>query len=135
MVHKPTTITISVIAAVAVAGTTMSVLAAISSANQAFAQAKATSLSLAAYPQSGRYPVRVSFSGQLTSEGSGVGGATIQITVTGEEDMKIGAPTNETGGYWGYVEVNQGTHKIEAYFPGDSTHTSSSATKTIQVPG
>jgi hypothetical protein len=132
MVHKP--IAISVIAPVAVAGIlTLSVLTAISSTNQAFGL-KPTSLSLGAYPNKGKVGANtgtlpVSLSGTLTSEGSGVSGAT--ITFTGVEH---GATTTDSGGHYGIgVRLGPGTHTIEAHFAGDSDHDSSSATKTIPV--
>lgn len=135
MVHKP--IAISVIAAVVVAGIlTLSVLAAISSTNQTFAQAKPTSLSLGAFPNKGKVgsagTLRVSLSGKLTSEGSEVGGATIHITGTGE-GKQFTVTTNEFGSYSTFVDLPPGTHEIQAYFPGDATHTSSSATRVVTV--
>jgi hypothetical protein len=128
-------IAMSMIAAVAVAGIlTLSVLAVISSTNQAFAQAKPTSLTLGAYPNKGKVgfntgTLPVSLSGQLTSEGSGVAGAT--ITFTGVEHDPT---TTDSGGHYGIgVRLNPGDHMIEAHFAGDSEHESSSATKTIPV--
>ena len=66
------------IAAAAVAAILgLAILAVISSTNQAFAQAKPTTLTLGAYPSKGKVgattgTLHVSLSGQLISEGSGV---------------------------------------------------------------
>ena len=133
MTNKP--IAMSMIASVAVAAIlTLSVLAVISSSNQAFAQAKPTSLTLGAFPNKGTVgsagTLRVSLSGKLTSEGSEVGGATIHISGEGKQ---FTVTTNEFGSYSTFVDLASGTHDIQAYFPGDATHTSSSATKTIPV--
>jgi hypothetical protein len=134
MVQKP--ISISVIAAIVVAGIlTLSILAAISSTNQVFANTS-TSLSLGAFPNKGKVgsvgTLRVSLSGKLTSEGSEVGGATIHITGTGE-GKQFTVTTNEFGSYSTFVDLAPGTHEIQAYFPGDATHTSSSATRVVTV--
>ncbi|MFZ0511334.1 MAG: hypothetical protein WAM14_06995 [Candidatus Nitrosopolaris sp.] len=133
MIHK--TIAISVIAPVAVAGIlTLAILAAISSTNQAFAQAKPTALSLGAYPNKGKVGANtgtlpVSLSGQLTSEGSGVAGATISFS-----GVDHGSTTTDSGGHYGIgVRLGPGTHTIEAHYSGDSDHESSSATKVIPV--
>src|SRR5215831_8219521 len=100
---------------------------------QAFAM-NATSLSLGAFPNNGKVSsagtLRVSLSGKLTSEGSEVGGATIHITGTGQ-GKQFTVTTNEFGSYSTFVDLASGTHDIQAYFPGDATHTSSSATKVV----
>jgi hypothetical protein len=123
MVQKP--IAISVIAAVTVAGILMlAILAAISSANQAFAQAKSTILSL------GSSPTRhvdantdtLPLFGKLTSDHSPVDGASIIITGTGE-GKQFSVTTNQLGSYSTFTHLGPGTHKIEAYFAGDSDHT------------
>lgn len=134
MVHKQ--IAVSVIAAVVVGGIlTLSLLTVMSSINLAFAQAKPTTLGIGAYPCCERKTpsptVNQGFTGQLMSEGSGVGGATIHI---------IGVPgfwfdkTNEYGRYGVEVPLSQGTHQIHAHFDGDSEHApSDSRTITFTV--
>jgi len=135
MVHKP--IVISGIAPAVAGILILSVLAAMSSTNQAFAQAAPTSLSLGAFPNkvtvganTGTLPV--SLFGKLTSEGSPVDGATIHITGTGE-GKQFTVTTDQFGSYSSQVRLGPGTHTIEAYFPGDATHTSSSATRVVTV--
>jgi len=129
MVHKP--IAISVIAPVTVAG--LAILAVISSTNQAFAQAKPTTLSLGAFPNRGTVgyntgTLPVSLTGTLKSEGSGVPGAT--ITFTGVP----GDTTTDSGGHYGIqVRLSPGTHTIEAHYAGDSDHGPSSAGIVIPV--
>ena len=61
-----------------------------------------------------------------------VGGATIHITGTGE-GKQFTVTTNEFGSYSTFVDLAPGTHEIQAYFPGDATHTSSSATRVVTV--
>jgi hypothetical protein len=121
---------------VAVTGILMlAVLATISSTNQALAQAKPTSLSLGAFPNKGKVgattgTLPVSLSGKLTSEGSGVGEASITITGIGEEKHLT---TNEFGSYSTFVHLPPGTYTIQAHYAGDSDHESSSATRTVEV--
>jgi len=108
----------STIASVAVAGILiLATLAPISSTNQAFAQTTSTSLSIGAFPNKGEVgsagTLRVSLSGQLTSEGSPVGGATIHITGTGE-GKQFTVTTNEFGSYSTFVDLAAGTHDIQA---------------------
>ena len=102
---------------------------------QAFAM-NPTSLSLGAFPNKGKVgsagTLRVSLSGKLTSEGSEVGGATIHITGTGQ-GKQFTVTTNEFGSYSTFVDLAPGTHEIQAYFPGDATHTSSSVTRVVTV--
>ena len=101
---------------------------------QAYAQAKPTSLTLGAYPNKGKVgattgTLPVSLSGQLTSEGAGVAGATISFT-----GVEHDATTTDSGGHYGIgVRLGPGTHTIEVHYAGDSEHESSSATKTIPV--
>ena len=136
MVQKP--IAISVITAVTVAGILiMAILATISSTNQAFAQAKPTILSLGSFPTSGHVGAHtgtlpVNLFGKLTSEGSPVDGASIMITGTGE-GKQFSVITNQFGSYSTFTHLGPGTHKIEAYFAGDSDHTSSSAIRVVSV--
>ena len=129
MIQKP--FAISVIAAVVVAGIlTLSVLVGISSTKQAFAQATSTSLTLGAFPNKGK----VGSAGTLpvSLSGSPVDAATIHITGTGE-GQQFTVTTNQFGSYSSQVSLAPGTHEIQAYFPGDATHTSSSATRVVTV--
>ena len=136
MVQKP--IATSVIAAVTVAGTLMlAILATISSTNQAFAEAKPTILSLGSSPTSGHVGAQtgtlpVSLFGKLTSDHSPVDGASIMINGTGE-GKQFSVTTNQFGSYRTFIDLGPGTHKIEAYFAGDSDHTSSSAIRVVSV--
>ena len=136
MVQKP--IATSVIAAVIVAGILMlAILATISSTNQAFAEAKPTILSLGSSPTSGHVGAHtgtlpVSLFGKLTSDHSPVDGASIMITGTGE-GKQFSVTTNQFGSYSTFTHLGPDTHKIEAYFAGDSDHTSSSATRIVTV--
>ena len=137
MVQKP--IAISVIAAVTVGGILimLAILATISSTNQAFAKAKPTILSLGSSPTSGHVGAHtgilpVSLFGKLTSDHSPVDGASIMITGTGE-GKQFSVTTNQFGSYSTFTHLGPGTHKIEAYFAGDSGHTSSSATRIVTV--
>jgi hypothetical protein len=122
-------ISISVIVTVVVGGIlTLSVLAAISSTNHAFAQAKPTSLSIGTYPccelKTSLPTAHPSFTGQLYSEGSAVGGATIHLIGTGT-GFWFGK-TNEFGRYGITVEgLGPGTYHIHAHYGGDSDHESS----------
>ena len=134
MVQKP--IAISVIAAVTVAGILMlAILATISSINHVFAQAKPTILS-GSSPTSGHVGAHtgtlpVSLFGKLTSDHSPVDGASITLTGTGEGTKHL--TTNQFGSYSTVTHLSPSTHKIEAYFAGDATHTSSSATRVVTV--
>src|SRR5215467_4786584 len=136
MVQKP--IAITVIAVLTVAGILMmlAILATILSTNQAFAQAKPTILSLGSSPTSGHVDAHtatlpVSLFGKLTSDHSPVDGASITLTGTGEGTKHL--TTNQFGSYSTSTHLGPGTHKIEAYFAGDSAHTSSSATRVVTV--
>jgi hypothetical protein len=122
MVQKP--IAISVIAAVVAGILILAILPVISSTNQAFAQAKPTSLSIGTYPCCERKTLnptaRASFSGKLYTEGSeGPGGATIHL---------IGVPgfwfatTNNFGSYLVTVDLGPGTYHIHAHYGGDTDH-------------
>jgi hypothetical protein len=72
-------------------------------------------------------PLHTQLYGVLRSEGLGICGATIHITGTGE-GKQFTVITNEFGGYSTFAPD---THAIQAYFPGDATHSSTSATETI----
>jgi len=134
MVQKPTSI--SVIVPVVVAGILiLAALAAISSTNQALAQAKPTTLGIASFPCCERKTVgsevRQGFNVQLTSEGSGVGGATIHlIGVPGSQPCT----TDSSGRCIVVVTLGLGTYDIHAHYAGDNEHESSdSSTKTFTV--
>jgi hypothetical protein len=134
MVQKP--IAKSVIAGVTVAGILMLAILA-TSTNHAFAQSKPTILSLGSFPTSGHVGAHtgtlpVNLFGKLTSEGSPVDGASIMITGTGE-GKQFSVTTNQFGSYSTFTHLGPGTHKIEAYFAGDSRHTSSSAIRIVSV--
>ena len=127
MIQKP--IAISVIAAVGVAGIlTLSVLAAISSTNQAFAQ-KPTELTVGMSPDT-RGAHEYNATGKLTSEGKGVGGATITfdwIGGIGGVKMTGNIKTNSDGTYRGYIQsLSPGsglpTEGVKANYAGDSEH-------------
>jgi hypothetical protein len=77
-------------------------------------------------------PLHTQLYGVLRSEGLGICGATIHITGTGE-GKQFTVITNEFGGYSTFADLAPGTHAIQAYFPGDATHSSASATETITV--
>jgi len=132
MIQKPigTSVTIAGILMLAI-------LATILSTNHALAQAKPTILSLGSSPTSGHVgahtgTLAVSLFGKLTSDHSPIGGASIIITGTGE-GKQFSVTTNQFGSYSTSTHQGLGTHKIEAYFAGDSEHTSSSATRVVTV--
>jgi hypothetical protein len=113
---------------------TLSVLAAISSTNQAFAQAKPTTLTLGAFPNKGKVGANtgtlpVSLFGKLTSEGSDVAGASITLSGTAEGTKHL--TTDQFGSYATSTHLGPGTHTIDAHYSGDSDHESSSATRVI----
>ena len=54
------------------------------------------------------------------------------INGTGEGKQFSGR-TNQFGSYGSQVSLGPGTHKIEAYFAGDSEHKSSSAIRVVTV--
>ncbi|MGC2570346.1 MAG: carboxypeptidase-like regulatory domain-containing protein [Candidatus Nitrosopolaris sp.] len=91
-----------------------------------------TSLELKLSEQTHTGTLPVSLFGKLTSDHSPVDGASIIITGTGE-GKQFSVTTNQFGSYGSQVSLGPGTHKIEAYFAGDSDHTSSSATRVVTV--
>jgi hypothetical protein len=103
---------------------------------KALAKASAMTLSLGVSPFGGKIgsagTLHTQLYGVLRSEGLGIGGATIHITGTGE-GKQFTLTTNEFGGYSTFADLAPGTHAIQAYSPGDATHTSASATETITV--
>jgi len=133
---------IVMIAPVAVAGILMlAVLAAMSSTNQALAaEKKRTELTISATQtgpaknEANETKENVKFSGRLTSEGSGVAGATIAIECDGRECRS--ADTDNGGHYSVGAELpDHGTkYEIEAlteHIPSD--YENSNATTTIQL--
>jgi hypothetical protein len=142
MIQRP--IVMSAIALVVVAAILMlAILTVISSTNQAFAQAKFTTISLGANPNGGNVgcntrTLPISLSGTLKSEGSGVDGATIRfggaIIGGGTAEGLPGSATTDSGGHYGIqVRLGPGTHMITAIYTGDSDHRSSSVTTTITI--
>ena len=124
MIQKP--IAISVIAAVGVAGIlTLSLLAAISSTNQAFAQ-KPTELTVAMSPDS-TVAHKYHATGKLTSEGKGVGGATINLDWTMGGSFKgskwtSSTETNSDGTYSNSPGSGFLLEGVKADYAGDSEH-------------
>jgi len=134
------------IAPVAVVGILMLVvLAAMSSTNQALAaEKKRTELTISATPngpsKTETNETDVTFSGRLTSEGSGVAGATIRICLSEQERCGVGSRVVDTdsGGHYSVdTELSDHvTHQIEAStvrIPGGG-YEESKATTTIKLP-
>jgi hypothetical protein len=140
---------IVMIAPVAVAGILMfAVLAAISSTNQIFAaEKKRTELTLSVSPsgpakteennetKETHTEVPVTISGRLTSEGSGVAGATIFIG-SGEEE--INTTDTDSGGHYSIATEfpdHNSEHTIHAHtYHIPSDYEESNATTTIKLP-
>ena len=121
MVHKP--IAISVIAPVTVAG--LAILAVISSTNQAFAQ-KPTELTVAMSPDT-TVAQKYHATGKLTSEGKGVGVATITFDWTTGGSMKgvkitSSTKTNSDGTYSNSPGSGFPIEGVKASYAGDSEH-------------
>ena len=62
---------------------------------------------------------------------SGISGATVIITGIDENSNYV--ITNEMGKYSLQVRLGPGEYTLQAYFAGDKTHISASATKTLKV--
>jgi hypothetical protein len=125
-------IVISVIAPITVAGILfMAMLAAISLINQAFALC-VTHLSLGAYPKK-EIVTGTILSGTLKCGNSGIGGASITVTVTGESSKRV--TTDDKGNYDFSANLGPGTHTIEAHYAGNEKqgYGSTSATKIVQI--
>ena|SRR5215831_12270877 len=123
MVQKP--FAISVIAAVAVAGIlTLSLLVGTSLTNHVFAQEKPTLLTIKVSPNiAGESSYQVG--GRLTSEGEGLGGATITFTwSTGNSVANILSPTqtNSEGFYGVAGSIPYPMDNVIAHYAGDSEH-------------
>lgn len=128
---------ITMVAPIAVAGIlTLSVLAAISSTNQAFAQERPTELTLSLSPTTpgaSSYDVK----GRLTSEGSGVGGATITFrTLVSAAVSGLGPMVTHSDGTYSETTTTW-TNKpcpctVLAHYDGDSTHAPASS-KSVRI--
>jgi hypothetical protein len=128
---------ITMVAPIAVAGIlTLSVLAVISSTNQAFAQEKPTELTLSVSPTTpgaSSYDVK----GRLTSEGSGVGGATITFrTLVSAAVSGLGPMVTHSDGTYSETTTTW-TNKpcpctVLAHYDGDSTHAPASS-KSVRI--
>ena len=107
-----------------------------SGTEKALAKALAMTLSLGVSPFGGKIgsdgTLHIELYGVLRSEGLGIDGATIHITGIGE-GKQLTVTTNQFGGYFTTTELAPGTYHIHAYFPGDATHISASATRTVTV--
>ena len=69
--------------------------------------------------------------GELKCGDSGIGGAT--VIITGIDESSNDVITNEFGKYSLQVRLGAGEYTLQAYFPGDETHISATATKTLKV--
>ena len=117
---------------------TFSILAMASlSINQASAQMAdcQTTLSLASFPGTGTVGtsgfLHVNLLGELKCGDSGIDGAT--VIISGIDEGTGDVITNELGKYSLPVRLGPGEFELQAYFAGDETHISASATKTLQV--
>lgn len=133
--YKTTRITIL---SVAIGISVLSILATILiSTSQASAQIAdcQPALSLTSNPRSGTVAsgstLPVVLLGELKCGDAVIGGA--DIVITGIDDNSNNVQTNENGKYSLSVRLSPGVYNIEAYFAGDDTHSSASASKTITV--
>ena len=118
---------------------TFSILAMASSLsiNQASAQMAdcQTTLSLASSPRTGTVStsgfLQVNLLGELKCGDSGIGGAT--VIISGIDEGSRDVITDEFGKYSSQARLGPGGYELQAYFAGDETHISASATKTLQV--
>jgi hypothetical protein len=117
---------------------TFSMLALTSlSINQASAQMAdcQTTLSLTSFPRTGTVgsdgTLPVNLLGELKCGDSGINGAT--VIISGIDEGTRDVITNEFGKYSLPVRLGPGEYELQAYFAGDETHISASATKTLQV--
>ena len=107
------------------------------SINQASAQMAdcQTTLSLASFPSTGTVGtsgfLHVNLLGELKCGDSGIDGATVIISGIDEGNRDV--ITNEIGKYSLSVRLGPGEYELKAYFAGDETHISASATNTLQV--
>jgi hypothetical protein len=117
---------------------TFSILAMASlSINQASAQMAdcQTTLSLASSPRTGTVStsgfLQVNLLGELKCGDSGIGGAT--VIISGIDEGSRDVITDEFGKYSSQARLGPGGYELQAYFAGDETHISASATYTLQV--
>ena len=117
---------------------TFSILAMTSlSVNQASAQMAEcqTSLSLNSNPRGGTVAsggtLPVYLLGELKCGDSAIGGATVIISGINENTENV--ITDEFGKYSLGIQLAPGEYTIQAYFAGDDTHVSASATRTVTV--
>ena len=117
---------------------TFSVLSMTSlSVNQALAQMAQcqTTLSLSSNPMGGTVApggtLPVFLLGELKCGDSSIGGATIMIS--GIDNNIENVITDEFGKYSLGVHLIPGEYSVQAYFAGDETHVSASASRTITV--
>jgi len=117
---------------------TFSILAMASlSINQASAQMAdcQTTLSLASSPRTGTVStsgfLQVNLLGELKCWDSGIGGAT--VIISGIDEGSRDVITDEFGKYSSQARLGPGGYELQAYFAGDETHISASATYTLQV--
>ena len=127
---------ITMVTPVAVAGILiLPVLAAISLTNHVFAQ-KPTELTIKVSPDilgEGSYQV----TGRLTSEGEGLGGATINFTWSmGNSGAKILSPTqtNSDGFYGVGGNIPSPIDDVIAHFAGDSEHKPAQSEAFLKYP-
>ena len=117
---------------------TFSILAMTSlSVNQASAQMAEcqTSLSLNSNPRGGTVAsggtLPVYLLGELKCGDSAIGGATVIISGINENTENV--ITDEFGKYSLGIQLAPGEYTVQAYFAGDDTHVSASATRAVTV--
>ena len=92
-------------------------------------------LSLTSFPRTGTVgsdgTLPVNLLGELKCGDSGINGAT--VIISGIDEGTRDVITNEFGKYSLPVRLGPGEYELQAYFAGDETHISASATKTLQV--
>jgi hypothetical protein len=92
-------------------------------------------LSLASFPRTGTVgsdgTLPVNLLGELKCGDSGISGAT--VIITGIDENSNDVITNEMGKYSLQVRLGPGEYALQAYFAGDETHISASATMTLKV--
>jgi hypothetical protein len=107
------------------------------SINQASAQMAdcQPTLSLDSSPRTGTVStsgfLQVNLFGELICGDSGIGGAT--VIISGIDQGTRDVITDEIGKYSSQARLGPGEYELQAYFAGDATHISASATMTLQV--
>jgi hypothetical protein len=117
---------ITMVTPIAAAGIlTLAILAMISLTNHVFAQEKPTQLTIKVSPEFvGESPYQVT--GRLTSEGKGLGGATISFNWSmGNRGAEILSPTQtNSDGFYGLAgSIPYPIDNVIAHYAGDSGHT------------